>query len=154
MPVAYRKVGKDGTLSHFVPSRRVRLYNYLQHVGQPVADEVESRVIGAVSIDTEKCSSCRMCAVFCPTGAIKKLDEGDVFGIMHRPSACMQCRLCERICPEEAITVSAAVPIKQFMGKEAVCFAMEKPTWEPNRPSSMYDKLHMRLGKDLEMCMF
>ena len=154
VPVAYRKVGKDGTLSHFVPSRRVRLYNYLQHVGQPVADEVESRVIGAVSIDTEKCSSCRMCAVFCPTGAIKKLDEGDVFGIMHRPSACMQCRLCERICPEEAITVSAAVPIKQFMGKEAVCFAMEKPTWEPNRPSSMYDKLHMRLGKDLEMCMF
>lgn len=154
VPAACRKVGKDGTLSQFVPSRRVRLYNYLQHVGQPVADEVESRVIGAVSIDTEKCSSCRMCAVFCPTGAIKKLDEGDVFGIVHRPSACMQCRLCERICPEGAITVSGTVPIKQFMGKEAVCFAMEKPTWEPNRPSSMYDKLHMKLGKDLEMCMF
>ena len=70
---AYRKVGQDGTLSHFVPSRRVRLYNYLQHVGQPVADEVDSRVIGAVSIDAEACSSCRMCAVFCPTAAIRKL---------------------------------------------------------------------------------
>lgn len=154
VPVAYRKVGKDGTLSHFVPSRRVRLYNYLQHVGQPIADEVESRVIGAVTIEAERCSSCRMCAVFCPTGAIKKLDEGDMFGIVHRPSACMQCRLCERICPEEAVTVSGTVPIKQFMGKEAVCFVMEKPTWEPNRPSSMYDKLHMKLGQDLEMCMF
>ena len=154
VPAAYRKVGADGTLSQFVPTRRVRLYNYLQHVGEPVADEVETRVIGAVSIDAEKCSSCRMCAVFCPTGAIKKLDEGGVFGVVHRPSACMQCRLCERICPEQAIAVSGRVPIKQFMGKEAVCFAMKRPTWTPNKPSSMYDKLHATLGEDLEMCMF
>lgn len=154
VPAAYRKVEADGTLSHFVPTRRVRLYNYLQHIGQPEADEVETRVIGAVSIDADRCSSCRMCAVFCPTGAIKKLDEDDVFGIVHRPSACMQCRLCERICPEQAITVSGCVPIKQFMGKEAVCFAMKRPTWTPNKPSSMYDKLHSTLGEDLEMCMF
>lgn len=154
VPAAYRKVEADGTLSHFVPTRRVRLYNYLQHIGQPEADEVETRVIGAVSIDADRCSSCRMCAVFCPTGAIKKLDEDDVFGIVHRPSACMQCHLCERICPEQAITVSGCVPIKQFMGKEAVCFAMKRPTWTPNKPSSMYDKLHSTLGEDLEMCMF
>lgn len=154
VPAAYRKVEADGALSHFVPTRRVRLYNYLQHVGQPVADEVETRVIGAVSIDVDRCSSCRMCAVFCPTGAIRKLDEDGAFGIMHRPSACMQCRLCERICPEQAISVSRRVPIKQFMGKEAVCFAMKRPTWTPNKPSSMYDKLHSTLGEDLEMCMF
>lgn len=154
--VAYRKVGPDGTLSHFVPTRRVRLYNYLRHVGdgRPVADEVETRVIGAVSIDAEKCSSCRMCAVFCPTGAIKKIDEGGVFGIVHRPSACMQCRLCERICPKQAITVSGLVPIRQFMGKEAVCFSMKRPTWTPNKPESMYNKVHSILGEDLEMCMF
>ena len=153
---AYRKVGPDGTLSHFVPTRRVRLYNYLRHVGdgRPVADEVETRVIGAVSIDAEKCSSCRMCAVFCPTGAIKKIDEDGVFGVVHRPSACMQCRLCERICPEQAITVSGLVPIRQFMGKEAVCFSMKRPTWTPNKPESMYNKVHSILGEDLEMCMF
>ena len=153
---AYRKVGPDGTLSHFVPTRRVRLYNYLRHVGdgRPVADEVETRVIGAVSIDAEACNSCRMCAVFCPTGAIKKIDEDGVFGVVHRPSACMQCRLCERICPEQAITVSGLVPIRQFMGKEAVCFSMKRPTWTPNKPESMYNKVHSILGEDLEMCMF
>lgn len=154
VPAAYRKVGADGTLSQFVPTRRVRLYNYLQHVGQPVADEVETRVIGAVSIDADRCSSCRMCAVFCPTGAIRKLDEGGVFGIVHRPSACMQCHLCERICPEQAIAVSGRVPLRQFMGKEAVCFAMKRPTWTPNKPASMYDKIHGVIGEDLEMCMF
>lgn len=151
---AYRKVGADGTLSHFVPSRRVRLYNYLKHVGEPVADSVESRVIGAIAIDADRCSSCRMCAVFCPTGAIAKLDDGSVFGIVHRPSACMQCRLCESICPENAIRVSERVPLAQFLGKEAVCYAMKKPDWEPNRPASMYNKVHAMLGEDLEMCMF
>lgn len=154
VPVAYRKVGADGTLSHFVPLRRVRLYNYLKHVGDPVADTVESRIIGAVSIDADRCSSCRMCAVFCPTGAIRKLDEDDLFGIIHRPSACMQCRLCERLCPQDAIKVESRVPIGQFMGKEAVCYAMKKPDWKPNRPTSAFDKVHGLIGEDLEMCMF
>ncbi len=148
------KVDKSGSLSHFVPDRRLRLYNYLKHIGDPVASQVETRVIGAISIDGEKCNSCRMCAVFCPTGAIVKLDDDAMFGIVHRPSACVQCRLCESICPEQAIAVSGLVPIGQFMGKEAICCMMERPTWTPNRPTSMYDKLHSVLGEDLEMCMF
>lgn len=155
-PAAFVKVGEDGTLSHFVPSRRVRLFNYLRHVGdgQPVADEADSRVIGKVHIDTQVCDSCRMCAVFCPTGAIKKIDEDNLFGIVHRPSACVQCRLCESICPKQAISVETRVPIKQFIGKEAVCYAMKKPDWKPNKPTSMYDKVHSVIGSDLEMCMF
>ena len=83
-----------------------------------------------------------------------KMDEADAFGIIHRPSACMQCRLCERICPEQAIKVSGLVSIRQFMGKEAVCYAMKRPSWTPNRPASMYDKVHSMIGEDLEMCMF
>lgn len=154
VPAAYRKANKDGTLSHFVPTRRLRLYNYLNHIGEPVADFVETRVVGAVSLDASKCTSCRMCAVFCPTGALAKLDEDDAFGIVHRPSACMQCRLCERICPEQAIEISSLVPIRQFMGKEAVCYAMKRPSWTPNKPASMYNKVHSILGEDLEMCMF
>ena len=66
----------------------------------------------------------------------------------------MQCRLCERICPEQVVKVSGRVPIRQFMGKEAVCFSMKRPTWTPNKPSSMYDKVHSVIGDDLEMCMF
>lgn len=155
-PIRYRKVGKDGTLAHFVPSRRIRLYNYLKHVGsgEPVTETVASRVIGSIQIDADKCNACRMCAIFCPTEAIAKVDEGDVFGIRHRPSACVQCRACESICPKGAITVSNSVPTRQFIGKEAVIYAMKKPTWTPNKPDSMYNKIHTLLGEDLEMCMF
>ena len=40
------------------------------------------------------------------------------------------------------------------MGREAVLFSMEKPTWQANKPDSMYNKIHSILGEDLEMCMF
>lgn len=153
-PAAFQKVNENGTLSQFVPTRRVRIYNYLKHIGEPVAETIDTRIIGSLSIDAERCSSCRMCAVFCPTGAILKSDSEDRYGILHRSSACMQCRLCEHICPEEAITISSEVPAGQFMGKKALFFKMKKPSWEPNRPSSMYDKVHSVIGDDLEMCSF
>lgn len=155
-PVAprYRKVNADGTLSRFVPTRRTLLYNYLARLGEPVADEVTNRVIGRVLIDTDACTSCRMCAVFCPTGALDRAEDGDFWGLLHRPAACVQCRSCERLCPKRAITVDDTVPMDQFMGREAVLFSMEKPMWEPNRPDSMYNKIHAVIGPDLEMCMF
>lgn len=158
VPAAYRKVNKNGTLSHYVPSRRTRLYNYLRHVGDgtPKGKEVESRIIGAVEIDGSTCKNCRMCAVFCPTGALERVDEGagGVFGLIHRPAACMQCRLCESICPVQAIHVNATVPMEQFMGREAVVFPMQRPEWKPNTPTSMYDKIHEVIGANVNMSSF
>ena len=150
----YRKVNAQGTLSRFVPTRRTLLYNYLNRLGEPAADAVKNRVIGRVLIDTDACSSCRMCAVFCPTGALDRAEDGDFWGLVHRPGACVQCRSCESLCPKGAITVDDTVPMDQFMGREAVLFSMEKPTWQANKPDSMYNKIHSILGEDLEMCMF
>lgn len=154
MSPRYRKVNAQGTLSRFVPTRRTLLYNYLNRLGEPAADTVKNRVIGRVLIDTDVCSSCRMCAVFCPTGALDRAEDGDFWGLVHRPSACVQCRSCESLCPKGAITVDDTVPMDQFMGREAVLFSMEKPTWQANKPDSMYNKTHSILGEDLEMCMF
>lgn len=150
---AYRKVGPDGALSQFVPTRRVRTYNYLRHIGEPVRPTITSRVVGSVSIDGEACTSCRMCAVFCSTGAIKKEDDR-FFGVVHRPSLCVQCRLCESLCPAGAIEVSSVVPAAQFAGRKAVAFRMKEPAWKPNRPDSMFNKIHSIIGEDLEMCAF
>lgn len=150
----YRKVNAQGTLSRFVPTRRTLLYNYLNRLGEPAADAVKNRVIGRVLIDTDACSSCRMCAVFCPTGALDRAEDGDFWGLVHRPAACVQCKSCESLCPKGAITVDDTVPMDQFMGREAVLFSMEKPTWQANKPDSMYNKIHSILGEDLEMCMF
>ncbi len=151
---AYRKVDRaTGALPQFVPTRRVRTFNYLKHLGEPVQPEITSRIVGAVSIDGETCTSCRMCAVFCPVGAIRSEDER-FFGVVHRPSLCVQCRLCEDVCPTGALTVSATVPAEEFAGRKAVAYRMKEPAWKPNRPDSMFNKIHALIGEDLEMCSF
>ncbi len=153
---AYRHVDDKGTLSHFTPERRTRTFNYLTHIGQPVADEITSRVIGRVRIDTSLCDSCRMCATFCPTGALVKTEEGTdgFFGIKHRPSLCVQCRLCESICPTDALWVDDTVSADLFMGRKAECTRMEQPDWTPNKPDSLYTKIHSAIGNDIPMTSF
>ena len=66
----FAHVQADGTLPHFVPERRLRLFNSLKALGTPAAPTVTTRLWGQVTIDTELCRSCRMCTVFCPTGAL------------------------------------------------------------------------------------
>lgn len=103
----FQRVTDDGTLPHFVPERRRQLLSVLAGRGEPQDVMVSTRLWGHVLIDNEKCSSCRMCATFCPTGAISKFedDEGTI-GIEHAPSICVKCRTCESICPEGALELS------------------------------------------------
>lgn len=96
----------DGTLPHFLPDRRERLLDALMELGEPQDGVISTRLWGCVVIDGTKCSACRMCATFCPTGAIRKFDEADgAFGVEHFPGDCVKCMSCRDICPEQAISV-------------------------------------------------
>lgn len=106
----YLKVMADGTLPHFIPDRRERLLNALAELGEPRDELIETRLWGHVIIDPALCSSCRMCATFCPTGAIAKFDDADgTMGVEHFPGDCVKCRCCEDICREGALTISDEV---------------------------------------------
>ena len=99
-------VMKDGTLPHFVPDRRERLLDALAALGEAADSSVACRLWGTVVIDGAKCVSCRMCATFCPTGAIAKFDEADgSLGVAHTPADCVKCGSCRDICPTQAITI-------------------------------------------------
>lgn len=148
------KVDADGSLPRFLPARRMRLVHLLERIGEPMVEEVEIRTSGLVLIDTQRCDSCRMCAAFCPTGALSKTETGGRPGVIYRASICVRCRLCEQICPRAAIMVGARVPIEQFLGRKAICYRMKEPQWEPNRPDSMFEKMRSIIGSDKEMCMF
>ena len=110
-----QKVQDDGTLPHFLPHRRGRLLKALASFGDPDDVVVETRLWGHVVIDLEACTSCQMCAVFCPTEAIKKFKEGNgAFGIEHYPSRCVKCRCCTDICPAQALVLSGEVRAKDL----------------------------------------
>lgn len=118
-------VMRDGTLPHFVPDRRERLLDALAALGEPAASSVECRLAGAVVIDATRCDSCRMCATFCPTGAIRKFDDADgAIGVEHAPSDCVKCRSCQDVCRNDAITVIDTVPTRWLLGGETHRYTM------------------------------
>ncbi len=55
-----------------------------------------------ISVDPNKCTSCGSCAKFCPTGAIKVIDEGTA---VVDKDACIGCGACVNICAEDAVTL-------------------------------------------------
>ncbi|MEC4183569.1 4Fe-4S binding protein [Adlercreutzia sp. R21] len=138
----FTHVQPDGTLPHFVPPRRLRLFNSLKALGSPQQSSVSTRLWGQVDINTELCRSCRMCTVFCPTGAISRFDAGGgAFGVEHRSALCMQCRLCEVICPEQAITVSDTVSTEEFLSGTKFRFAMQPIGWNPGAEDSIASRM-------------
>ena len=134
----FAHVQADGTLPHFVPERRLRLFNSLKALGTPATSTVTTRLWGQVTIDTELCRSCRICTVFCPTGALTRFDAAnDAFGVEHRSALCMQCRLCETICPEQAITVAEEVSADEFLSGKKFRFTMQPIGWNPGAEDSI-----------------
>ena len=138
----FAHVQADGTLPHFVPERRLRLFNSLKALGTPAAPTVTTRLWGQVTIDTELCRSCRMCTVFCPAGALTRFDAAnDAFGVEHRSALCMQCRLCETICPEQAITVAEEVSADEFLSGKKFRFTMQPIGWNPGAEDSIASRM-------------
>lgn len=130
---AFRKpahVQADGTLPHFVPLRRHALLDALADLGNPVRPDLDTRLWGHVSIDMSACRSCKMCAVFCPTGALQKyVGEDGHGGVEHYPAECVHCGLCQDICPVQAITSSTAVPTSMLTDGKTERYPMPDPAW-------------------------
>ena len=138
----FAHVQADGTLPHFVPERRLRLFNSLKALGTPAAPTVTTRLWGQITIDTELCRSCRMGTVFCPTGALTRFDAAnDAFGVEHRSALCMQCRLCETICPEQAITVAEEVSADELLSGKKFRFTMQPIGWNPGAEDSIASRM-------------
>ena len=75
--------------------------------------EIDTRLFGSVSIDTDACSSCNMCTVFCPTGALRKSElvpeEGEGSFLEFSVADCVQCNLCADACLKNCLTVNSVV---------------------------------------------
>ena len=143
------KVGKDGTLPHFIPDRRGRLLAALGALGQPQDVLINTRLWGHVIIDPEKCSSCQMCATFCPTGAIAKYagEDGSI-GVTHRPVDCVKCRCCTDICAQGALELSDEVFAVDLLSGAQERYPMKPLKNPPGNPHQIWRSMKDLLGCD------
>ena len=150
----FAKVAEDGTLPHFLPERRGRLLLALSNLGSPEDVMILTRLFGHVIIDGEKCTSCQMCATFCPIEAIRKFGDaataaetGKPFGIDHYTGRCVQCHCCEDICPTGALTLSTdvfATDVTKRGRSERI--PMKPRTRKVNDPKSIVNAMSDLLG--------
>ncbi len=148
-------VDRGGTLPQFVPPRRTRLFNCLKALGAPRIPTLETSLWGTVTVDADLCDSCRMCAVFCPTGALRRFDGADgAFGVTHQPVFCVQCGTCEAVCPRQAVHVSRDVSLGAFVRGAKTLLPMREPDWHPNRPDSIYTRIAPLLGAQNNLAVY
>lgn len=148
-PEKYQKVMEDGTLPHFVPDRRETLLNGLAALGEPQDVMIDTRLWGHVVIDPDKCTSCRMCATFCPTGAIRKFEEEDgTIGVEHYPGDCVKCRCCTDICVHDALTLSDEVFAVDLLSGAVERYEMVPMKNAPGNPHQIWHTMRDLLGCD------
>ncbi|MCI8366644.1 MAG: 4Fe-4S binding protein [Eggerthellaceae bacterium] len=146
-PPKYLKVMEDGTLPHFIPDRRERLLDALAALGEPQDVMIDTRLWGHVVIDPEKCTSCQMCATFCPTGAIRKWQgEDGTFGVDHYPGDCVKCRCCEDICRTNALWLSDEVFAVDLLSGAVDRYEMAPLKNPPSNPHSILHSMKDLIG--------
>lgn len=64
------------------------------------------------------CTMCYKCESFCPTGAIKRIEDDREVRIDFQMALCMGCYQCKELCPEGAIYYGEDIDLKQLAGNE------------------------------------
>lgn len=81
---------------------------------------------GHIEIEIEKCISCTLCAINCPSGAIKVDRQAGTWEI--NPFDCIQCGYCTTKCPKKCLHM---VEGYHAPGSEKTVTHYDRPSQEP-----------------------
>ena len=143
-PTVRERLGmsETGMLPQFGADRRIHILDAMDRLGKPQVDTIDTRLWGNVCIDIDACTSCNMCAIFCPTGALRKVDE-ETLEIINdgrdegsEPLAaalefsmadCVQCRTCQDICLKKCLTLDSVISTHELFDFEPRFIALNEP---------------------------
>ncbi len=66
----------------------------------------------------DNCTLCNICGLFCPTGALKRIEDEEKVRIDFRISSCVGCFQCEELCPDKALYSLNTIDFKSFLDRE------------------------------------
>lgn len=130
-----------GTLPQLDEHRRAQVLDAMDRMGAPSGVTLKTRLFGSVSIDISKCNACGMCAVFCPTGALKKsaikvqpnvdgTTDGGSF-LEFQAADCTQCNLCVDACMKKCIVIGDEVETDELFDFDPRFIYLPKPGRRP-----------------------
>ncbi len=106
-----------------LPSRRRRLLAALRSLAErwPIrtGDAGAARSSWAQFSLTEACTGCQMCAYFCPTGALQKIERDGRTGLAFKLADCTNCRLCLDVCFWDAVVLSEEIDLRKVVSGSA-----------------------------------
>lgn len=130
------RVGETGSLPQFPMPRRDRALDAIDSMNIDPQAQVGERLFGKVEINTDTCNSCGMCAMFCPTGALKATrDEAGklLVGLEFLACDCVSCNLCVDVCWKDSLVLTNDVSAEQLFSFQPVSFNIAKQKAPGNR---------------------
>ena len=117
---------------------------------------------GKVQLDNSQCTACGLCALDCPTGALRFLSDAGSCRLLFDHQSCVGCGQCVTVCPERCLRLENILEIDRlyrpaeaiFEGQFARCQGCDAPM----APKAMIDKLRIRIAagqgqtSQLEVC--
>ncbi len=132
------RVTEEGTLPLIQVPRHEAAINAMYELGEPVVDEIESRLFASISVEVQRCNACGMCVMFCPTGALRRdptAKVGDPLTYLEfSASDCINCGLCADVCWKRALTLSPSVSTAELFDFEPKEFDLSSAQFTPNSP--------------------
>ncbi len=135
-------IGEDGSLPTIAEHRHSQVLDAMDRLGQPAVGSVHTRLFGSVRIDASACNACGMCAVFCPTDALKKskikpqpAEDGTPDGgsfLEFSAADCVQCGLCVDACMKKCLVVEDDVSLAELFDFEPRFIYLPKPGRRPS----------------------
>ena len=126
------KVGANGVLPLLDMPRRRRLLEALDALGEPADEMIGTDLFCQVVIDPEKCKACRICATFCPAGALFKFHtKSGKIGVKQKVRDCVGCRCCTEVCLHGALELYSEVFARDIAEGAVERYEMEQPSTEP-----------------------
>ena len=127
------KVNGSGTLPLIPNPRRARLLAALDALGEPEDEMIATDLWSQVVIDVDKCRACRICATFCPSGALFKFHtKSGKIGVKQMVRDCVNCHCCLDVCLSGALTLYPEVFARDIAEGSVERYEMEQQK-APNR---------------------
>ena len=99
-----------------LPKKRRLLLRQMEKLGTAATTQARADKLPFAEVQiNDDCNGCRMCATFCPTGALRTYDDNGKQVIDFATAHCLACNLCADICPKGALTYAVDVRLQDIL---------------------------------------